>query len=367
MLANYLDNNDKDELLKKINEINSSHKLRKFLMKKLDYKEIQLLVKMLHNKTMKKKFDNSKNSNIDPPNEFINNAVNENSIKNSNLPHDDKNNDYKISKPVVIDSKEDIEDMDVENELDFTNDFSDLTQFDYDSIEYDLVEPISEEFLNNQTNEDSKLNAVASIQIKPIDLAQFKKITKNRYSLNIDTKSNPKQLSIEQNKFNKDDKINLTSMVVLDKLDLTKYRLTSKGGYLIKNEELSLNDKEEEYDASEYKRLKYSEILRKKSPTRNNISQLNLFRNIYDEKPILENYTSLLTKCYKKNTSNFQNELNTSSLCTRNSTPAKYYKVNDLVSIMINTDYLNSEKISLSPNGSIDLSGSPVKRKRESA
>jgi hypothetical protein len=151
--------------------------------------------------------------------------------------------------------------------------------------------------------------------------------------------------------------INDNLHVVMKRIDLTKYKQIDQYRYLLNDDQ---NRSSEEFVnsfecneilPSKYKldSVKYKELrARRPSPNRNNISKLNLFRNIFqDYETSSQNDTNLeIQSSYSQ--SNFSPpsspcKTNDHSLCDSGfySTPSKYYRLNDLVSVMINEDYLN--------------------------
>jgi hypothetical protein len=160
----------------------------------------------------------------------------------------------------------DIEDLG--NELEFTSDYSELTQYDVNSI------------------------------------------------------ADPNELEY-QSKIESTDKPNLNAMVCLKRINLKNYESESSNvaKYIIDS---ANND-----SIGKFKRNRYDEISRRKSPTRENISKLNLFRNIYTEN------------------SDFEHDFKT---LNNNNSEAKFFRINDLVSIMINDDTPNNINRSLAIN-----------------
>lgn len=182
------------------------------------------------------------------------------------------NQELMTNETQIFDNKpceSEIESDEPEYELEFTSDFSELTQYDVNSI----VDPTE----LNQTMRDEPT-----------------------------------------------DKLKQNATVLLQRIDLNKFTKTSKNGYM-------LTTKLETLSA----RKRYEEIARKKSPTRDNISKLNLFRNIYEENVINIDYKSDYNSDYRYNIFNNSNSIQYSE--------AKFYKINDLVSIMI-PDQINNTK-----------------------
>ena len=161
------------------------------------------------------------------------------------------------------------------NELEFTSDFSELTQYDVNSFEYDLAEPF-----------DLKTKEIKT---------------------NVGDHSDSDRKSMK---------------IVLEPIDLSGYVQTSQNSFLLSNE----TSRSEQLSASA---RKYEELTRRvKSPTRETISKLNLFRNL--------NATSHDTTSSYKSHETF--DCSRLDLEANTHNEAKFYKINDLVSIMINED-----------------------------
>ena len=162
---------------------------------------------------------------------------------------------------------------------------------------------------------------------------------------------------IKHSKLTKDTRrqLNENVKIILEPIDLGKYTKISKFSYLLSLPFLSTtaasklpaikltnNSPQTIYPYESLTRKKYEEIAsRRASPSPENISKLNLFRNIF-----LEN-----------NPFFFANSTHSNSCFSANyNSNSKYYKLNELVSVKINEDYFR-EKLyqALTPDDSMDI------------
>lgn len=240
-----------------LDQINSDKKLRNYFLNDLKEVYIQLFVTALHNRSLNLKNNQESMSPI---------------LSNSELDYIQVDKITPDNHSIILEEKIEVDEP--EYELEFTSDFSELTQYDVNSI-VDSNEPIN--------------------------------------ILNTPTKPN--------------EKLNLKTQVVLERLDLKSFIQLPNSSFLTKTPEQIRNETRQ---VSLSKR--YEEISRRKSPTRENISKLNLFRNIYEE-----------DRSYLDNNSNGDYRYNFDNSGCFEYSQAKFYKLNDLVSIMINT---NEEKTS---------------------
>jgi hypothetical protein len=161
---------------------------------------------------------------------------------------------------------------------------------------------------------------------------------------------------IKNSKLTKDTRrqLNENVKIILEPIDLGKYTKISKFSYLLSlplstsaskmpSIKLTNNSPETIYPYESLTRKKYEEIAsRRASPSPENISKLNLFRNIF-----LENNPFLFANSNSQSNSCFRASYNSNS---------RYYKLNELVSVKINEDYFR-EKLyqALTPDDSMDI------------
>ena len=155
-------------------------------------------------------------------------------------------------------------------------------------------------------------------------------------------------------------KLNKVVRVLVEPIDLTKYKMISKWKYYLPNHLQKNNENEKAikinhsydtiYPYSNLSKSKYEKIAsRKASPSPNNISKLNLFRNIYQE-----NNPNLALLSVKNNFFDSNNKI----IRINGNNNAKYYKLNELVSIRINEDYFRENPFytgTLTPDDSMDI------------
>ena len=187
-----------------------------------------------------------------------------------------------------------------------------------------------------------------------------KKIPSNKESNCLKTHDNE---SLIREKFIKNSKLSISVRnqlkksvkIVLNQIDLKNYTTISKCRYLLSSSnttthsaselpqtKIKNNSHETVYPYEGLTRKKYDEIAsRRASPSPENISKLNLFRNIF-----LENNPYIIANS-KSYSNNFDHSNN-----------SKYYKLNELVSVKINEDYFREkyyQTLTLTPDDSMDI------------
>lgn len=199
-----------------------------------------------------------------------------------------------------------------------------------DSHDKNLIKPCS---FNHNGFTYQKLNAVCKVKIKPIDLSKYKRLSNHTYLLESPATNLESTISSSNEQFENSDE------------EVSMINRTSKLSTPISNEKFAMRP----------------------SPNPFNISKLNFFRNIYEE----ENYKLSEEDLSRSNlnnsfcstiasSTNYSNSFSTishdSTYYHRYSSSLKYYKLNDLVSVMVNEDYLK-DNVLLTPDDSMDKEG----------
>lgn len=281
---------------------NLNEKTKKYLMEHVKLDDFDLLLKAIHNKATVNQKSLAKEK-ISSPEIIIENGLEEPMIVENKLVEEQPRASSPIDPQQTENNYENIDSDDSDeifNELDFTSDYS----FFYDeSVEYDLAE-----------------STILPQSKAPEIVVSDKK----------------EDLVIEQ-----DSKLHKKCTVKLERLNLDNYMQSSQNRY-------SLRDKTEQESTPMLSRKTYEEIATRKSPTRDSISKLNLFRNIFDNKPKMNNHSTSPTITKNQERSSLPNYPyfnfdRSDSTAKYQSSSSKFYKLNDLVSLMINEDYIKEK------------------------
>ena len=253
LLKSYVNSNESITLLNELTKLNSEKKLRKYLFSEISSDNVQIIFQGLHNRAFNIKTNDSfspiLNDGTDDSPSFSEKTVNNEQIVNN------KNED------------------ETNYELEFTSDFSELTQYDVNSIMDTTEQDIHKQF---QTESPDKLSG-------------------NKLSRQLEsTPKNNSQFSVAC--------------------------------------------------TPDSARSRYEEISRRKSPTRENISKLNLFRNIFsNDSSFINNANNSISQA--NNSDYNQSCLEIADTSSNSSShfqysAAKFYKINELVSIMAPPSYV---------------------------
>jgi len=259
ILKNYCSKSRVDHLLASISQLSSDKSLRKFIISKLTPADIQLFIHALHNKTIGLR--------ISEDTECCNN----NALLNIN------------DEPISAANEENcqIEDGPSNPPMPFYEDLnisssSELTQYDvmsYDDINfseeqdafvYDIIKPMEEfteqnikKYENNNSTyntfpqpwptSNSNLLRPLEVKLRPLNLEQYEQIADSSYDISR----------------------SLSSSGQSDQLYLSPFKQSSDS-YLRKMSEERIFSSRKKYEAKQ------------RSPSKETITRLNLFRNIYD-------------------------------------------------------------------------------------
>lgn len=296
--------------MEKINDLSKPKKLRKFLSLKLSHENIDNLVIALHNKLInyvppQESFSKQKLSieYISDPKDFdLNTSPTIDGQTPQKLPDNliqcveeyiekmEQNNDTKIP-PSPHTHNDQNESLNMYDELEFTS-CSELTQYDINDYEYDIVNP-----LNQSVHSEESKNCYESIT-KPCQ-AVLERL-------------DPIEIDCSDFNFNKN--------------ELVDYSTPKKK--IIPNTDNFLNYKVSE-DRLYSSRKKYEQLLESRgSPTKETISNLNLFRNIFNDSENSDSPVKVDTVA--SGTTAFVSKPN--DVIQK----GKFYKINELVSVMLN-------------------------------
>ncbi len=250
----------------------------------MSQRQFTFLLQALHNKQIKLKNDENLIANV-----FKNNEIN---TKSSIATKEEFNNQItnkNDNNVKELDQK--IEQSD--NELEFTSDFS---LFSYDSASDD-----NDDFENEQTPTPE-----CQVKLEKLDLSKLKYNPENKsYTISSDSKKCNNTITTNTNNN--------------------------------KQEYLSLKN------TKPTKTRSFSNLRR--SPSRDSISKLNLFRKIFKTEEDQREFNSMSYSEYIEEKSGQSNRIGAQSETARsninNNYKNRFFKVNDLVSIMIDEDYFN--------------------------
>lgn len=297
----------RDKLIESI----SNDELRNFLLFDLTESEFNLLLSCLQLKSFKNSkeevhnlidFEYKEESQANSKPDLFTDLINKSKSQGDNQPtSESKANLEELNN--YQDTIEEDDSDDVDNELEFTSDFSFYNYSSYDDSDSETNKKNSSNSIKSKLDQDLKLKLKAVVSLEQIDLKQFKA----------------------------DD---LTSPSANTESDLTAYYCHETNCLL----------------TSSAAKLKYDEKCKsRKSPDPSNISKLNLFKNIFDDETqshLFNNKTlssNTTEKTYNTRSSrrhsqpNFPTRSNSSNI-------NKFYKLNDLVSVMLNEDYFKNKQ-----------------------
>ena len=276
--------------------------MRKFILYKLNETQVNLFLEAFHNKTINNNTNLKRNINL---------------ISIDCTENDEKNNNYNQM---------------IKKENDIT------------MIQEEIIMEVDEEGVEEkEDNHEDTMNIIESLGHVPVS----NNIIEDSFNYEYDIA--PNRLPISSLKSNRSD----TLRVLVERIDLNKYKQIDQFSYLINDDQTRLEENDDtsfrsrELSPPKYQldAFKYKEIrARRPSPNRNNISKLNLFRNVFDDHDTKSlNKEASLDSQSSYSHSNLSQTSHNSSLCDSGfySTPTKYYRLNDLVSVMINEDYLD--------------------------
>lgn len=303
--------------MEKMNDLSKPKKLRKLLLLKLSHENIDNLVIALHNKLINyippqesfsekrlsieyisdpKDFDLSTSPTMDgqTPQKLPDHLI---QCVEEYIEQMEQNNDTNI--PPSPDTHRDqndianesIESLNMYDELEFTS-CSELTQYDINDYEYDILNP-----LNQSLHSEEPKNCHENLTKPCQDLLE---------------RLEPIEIDCSDFKFDRNEMVN--------------YSTPKKK--IIPNTDNSLNYKVSE-DRLYSSRKKYEQLLESRgSPTKETISKLDLFRNIFNEieqpdSPVKVDTVASDTTAFVSKPNDVMHK-------------GKFYKINELVSVMLN-------------------------------